>query len=277
MKTEKFFQTMTTLFLSICSRPLNVFSESLERFSQGRSLEPESMSEEREAREYDIMIKKNEKVMHGPFVKLIKDLDVSGGRILDIGTGTGQLPIKLAKVFPGVRVTGVDLSNEMLTLARKNAAECNLSDRVTFERCDGKELPYPDGSFDLVISNFTLHHLEKPEIILNQALRMTGDNGTVLIRDILRPPLPLIRLLGLYMHIFLGYSSFITQRTIESFESGLTLNEMKQAVLSSHMKQAAVHRHMGLYGLITLNRISLPCCIPNFSDYIPNTEMRRKA
>jgi ubiquinone/menaquinone biosynthesis C-methylase UbiE len=65
-------------------------------------------------------------------------------RALDVGTGTGDGAIALARRFPEAEVVGVDLADGMLELARRKAPE------LRFERADASRLPFSDGSFDLV-------------------------------------------------------------------------------------------------------------------------------
>jgi len=76
-------------------------------------------------------------------------LDVSPGRALDLGTGTGRAAFLLARRYPEAEVVGADLAEEMLVEARKLTPP-ELEGRVRFEQADAERLPYPDGSFDLV-------------------------------------------------------------------------------------------------------------------------------
>jgi ubiquinone/menaquinone biosynthesis C-methylase UbiE len=71
--------------------------------------------------------------------------------ILDLSTGTGDCAFQMATVFPSARVTGVDISGQMLDAARRKAAEQHLEARVTFVNGDAAMLPFPDASFDLVV------------------------------------------------------------------------------------------------------------------------------
>ncbi|MBV8480204.1 MAG: class I SAM-dependent methyltransferase [Actinobacteria bacterium] len=66
--------------------------------------------------------------------------------VLDVGTGTGKAAIALAAWFPQADVVGVDLSAAMVDEARKHVTE-----RPRFEVADASRLPFPDGSFDLVV------------------------------------------------------------------------------------------------------------------------------
>jgi ubiquinone/menaquinone biosynthesis C-methylase UbiE len=70
--------------------------------------------------------------------------------VLDVGTGTGNAALLLARRFPDARVTGVDLAPEMVERARAKVPT-DLARRVTFETADSARLPFGDGAFDLVV------------------------------------------------------------------------------------------------------------------------------
>ena len=72
--------------------------------------------------------------------------------LLDIGTGTGCIPISLAHFKDNFNCVGIDISENALKIAKKNAETLNLSDRVTFEKCDILT-DYPNKKFDIVVSN----------------------------------------------------------------------------------------------------------------------------
>jgi ubiquinone/menaquinone biosynthesis C-methylase UbiE len=105
-------------------------------------------------------------------------------RALDVGTGAGAFALALA---PLVReVVGVDLVAEMLAEARKRAAE-----NADFAEADAEDLPYATGSFDLVCTARTLHHLPRPEVVLAEMTRVLRPGGTMLVVDQLAPVDPL--------------------------------------------------------------------------------------
>ena len=81
-----------------------------------------------------------------------------GEKVLDVGCGTGALSI-LAKMAVGEsgEVDGIDIAPKMISTAQQKAIQSNL--KINFRIASVNELPYPDNSFDLVISSLMFHHL----------------------------------------------------------------------------------------------------------------------
>ena len=98
---------------------------------------------------------------------------------LDVGCGTGFLSLELAA--RGHRVVGVDLAPAMLEAAGRKAAVQGLAAR--FETADAEQLPYPDKSFDLVISRHVLWTLPHPEAAIADWLRVLRPGGRLAIID----------------------------------------------------------------------------------------------
>jgi SAM-dependent methyltransferase len=84
-----------------------------------------------------------------PLEAALASLELSPGKVLDLGTGTGRAAFLLARRYPDAQVVGADLAADMLAQARKLTPD-ELSGRVRFEEADAEHLPYEDGSFDLV-------------------------------------------------------------------------------------------------------------------------------
>ncbi len=95
--------------------------------------------------------------------------------ILDAGCGTGEISSRLADLFPRARVTGVDIVDAHLELARQEYAE--LASRLSFERQSIFELTFADGVFDLTVCRHVLHSIPHPKRVLAELRRVTRPGG----------------------------------------------------------------------------------------------------
>jgi 2-polyprenyl-3-methyl-5-hydroxy-6-metoxy-1,4-benzoquinol methylase len=103
-------------------------------------------------------------------------------RVADIGCGAGWSSIAVAKAYPGVRVDGFDLDEPSIELARANAAEHGVADRVSFQVRDVSD-PELAGRYDLVMGFEMLHDLSRPVEALRVMRGLLAEGGTVLIMD----------------------------------------------------------------------------------------------
>ena len=117
---------------------------------------------------------------------MAKQWGVSGGSVLDMGTGTGVLAIAFAERIPAASVVGLDLSAVALEVARENAQKSPVSSRVSFEEGNAEDMPFEDDAFDLVISSNTLHLLRNPVRMFNEIQRVLKPGGRFLIGDFRR-------------------------------------------------------------------------------------------
>lgn len=103
-----------------------------------------------------------------------------GMRVLDAGCGTGNLELFVSeKPHPPVEFHGVDFSPEMLARARH---KCRDLDFVSFAQCDlNKPLPYPDGSFDRIVSINVLYALERRDETMQELLRVLKPEGRIVL------------------------------------------------------------------------------------------------
>jgi ubiquinone/menaquinone biosynthesis C-methylase UbiE len=103
-----------------------------------------------------------------------------GMRVLDAGCGTGNLELFISeKAHPPIDIEGIDFSPAMLARAR---AKCRELDFATFSWCDlGEPLPYPDESFDRIVSVNVLYALERRDDLLRELLRVLKPNGRIVV------------------------------------------------------------------------------------------------
>jgi ubiquinone/menaquinone biosynthesis C-methylase UbiE len=149
-----------------------------------RTLEPEVMDSPDEARDYDAI---DHAAVNRRFVDDFLAVWDGSGPVLDVGTGTAQIPIALCQSAPGARVVAVDMAEAMLNVGRINVVRHNLADRIELFREDAKALSFADGSFAAVISNSIVHHIPEPGGVLAEMVRVLRPGGRLFVRDLLRP------------------------------------------------------------------------------------------
>lgn len=106
-------------------------------------------------------------------------------RVLDVGTGGGQIPLSLARRRPDWKIWGIDRAPAMLAAGIDDVRSASTC--VGLALADARRLPARDDTFDLVISNSLLHHLANPIEILNEMARVSRPSGKIVVRDLRRP------------------------------------------------------------------------------------------
>jgi cyclopropane fatty-acyl-phospholipid synthase-like methyltransferase len=150
-----------------------------------RVLEPELMDDPEQARAYahaDF-----EKENQG-FVERFHEYfpDFAEGRVLDLGCGPADIPLRFAMRYPACHVIGVDASAPMIQLGEEAVKEAGLADRVTL-RCERFDAVAGANIGDAVISNSLLHHLPNPLQFWHKLRQLVKPGAPVLVMDLLRP------------------------------------------------------------------------------------------
>ncbi|NDY43121.1 methyltransferase domain-containing protein [Dissulfurirhabdus thermomarina] len=107
-----------------------------------------------------------------------------GARLLDVGTGPGTIPLRLARACPGLAAVGLDVSLGMLGRARRFRRRAGAA--LDLVAADAARLPFRDGTLDVVISLFALHHLDRVDTLLAEADRVLRPGGVFLLIDFRR-------------------------------------------------------------------------------------------
>jgi SAM-dependent methyltransferase len=125
-------------------------------------------------------------VLEGFYARVASEVTAAyrSGKLLEVGSGPGRLAVRLARMDPGMRLTGVDISDAMVERAARRAAEAGLSERVRFEVGDVAALPLSDGEFDGVVSTLSLHHWSEPTSGLAEIHRVLKPGGEARIYDL---------------------------------------------------------------------------------------------
>ncbi|KAF5416459.1 MAG: Ubiquinone biosynthesis O-methyltransferase [Candidatus Methanogaster sp.] len=141
-----------------------------------------------DVRQYVETAKNSGNIMYGSFLDHIKSLGVGGGRYLEIGAGTGTLAAMIAEDNPDVHITAVEISNDMVTVAREYIEERKLNDRIRFVALDAADgvMMGELGEFDLVYSTLSMHHWKDPEKVIGNLLKAVGAGGVLFIHDLRR-------------------------------------------------------------------------------------------
>lgn len=129
------------------------------------------------------LLRAENKAMFPWIVNKLRTLCDHKGSILDVGCGGGFLSNELAR--QGYKVTGVDLSEESLSVARSH----DKTHSVKYEVADAYKLPYPDQSFDALTAMDFLEHVEKPQEIIAEFSRVLKPGGLFFFHTFNRNPL----------------------------------------------------------------------------------------
>lgn len=158
------------------------------RFARRRVLEPEVMDETEEVDAYQAgLAVPHLDRMDDTFVRCALRHARPGARVLDVGTGTGQIAVKLALARPDLEIVGIDLSPGMLAAARALARRAGVHGRVRIRKANARRIPFDDHTFGLVLSNSLLHHLPDPVPTFDEMARVLAPGGRVFLRDLRRP------------------------------------------------------------------------------------------
>ena len=109
------------------------------------------------------------------------------GRILDVATGTGDLAIAMARRIRDVQVLGVDLSEQMLAVARRKIEARGLDGRIVLDRGDAERLAVADASVDVATVAFGVRNFGDLGAGLRELARTIKPGGKVVILEFSRP------------------------------------------------------------------------------------------
>jgi len=150
-------------------------------------------------------------------------------KVLDIGCGTGALLMMIHEGKKGAKLSGVDLSEEMIKVAQAklgNAADLAVS--------DSENLPFKSESFDLVLCTFSFHHHPNPTSTFKEMHRVLSPEGRIIMADPLGP-IPLMLLMNMLIPFMKdGTVHYYSKREMFGLADSVGLTVSKWAKLNWH-------------------------------------------
>lgn len=142
---------------------------------------------EERAREYADEHRKYAGFMYRGIVKDVRELNISG-RFLEMGAGPGFLVVMLAREYPDISITAVDISPNMAVVANEHIVENQLQDRISYVVGDVNDCDFVQklGKFDFVYSTFSLHDWKPPDDAIRNLWEAVGENGILYTHDFRR-------------------------------------------------------------------------------------------
>uniref|UniRef100_UPI00321725B8 bifunctional demethylmenaquinone methyltransferase/2-methoxy-6-polyprenyl-1,4-benzoquinol methylase UbiE n=1 Tax=uncultured Draconibacterium sp. TaxID=1573823 RepID=UPI00321725B8 len=127
-------------------------------------------------------------------------------KILDIATGTGDFAVAASKLG-NVSITGIDISEGMLNVARKKIAKKKLENQIRFRKADSENLPFDSDTFDAAIVGFGVRNFENLEKGLSEILRVIRPGGVFFVLEFSKPVSAPFK--QIYMFYFMRILPFI--------------------------------------------------------------------
>ena len=152
-------------------------------------------------------------------------------QLLDIATGTGDLAIQAVRMMPEVKVTAVDISEQMMKIGQEKVQKAGLAASITFDRQDCTQLTIADASYDAVTAAFGIRNFADLDKGLAEMCRVLRKGGHLCIVELTTPvAFPMRQLFRIYSHTVLPlYGRIISKdtsaysyltRSIEAFPQG---------------------------------------------------------
>jgi demethylmenaquinone methyltransferase/2-methoxy-6-polyprenyl-1,4-benzoquinol methylase len=172
--------------------------------------------------------------------------------LLDLGTGTGDLAREALSAFPQARVIGADFTLEMMRVGRRTAP-------LQFAAADALRLPFPDSSFDAVVSGFLMRNVVDLQKALQEQYRILKPGGRIVILDTTRPKRNILSpFIWVHMHFVIPALGAIVTGSPDAYrylpettEGFLTAEEMAQRMAKAGFQNIAFQRLM--FGTIAIH------------------------
>ena len=198
-----------------------------------RILEPEVMDDPAQALAY---ARADFAAVNEGFVARVRTSfpDLRRGLVADLGCGPADVPIRLARALPDLRVVALDASPAMLRIAREDVARAALASRVFVALAHLPPLPLAERSVDAVISNSLLHHLPDAAPFWSEIRRIGRPGAPVVVVDLHRPESAAVA--AAIVEREASHEPEILRRDfLASLQAALTLDEVREGIAAADL------------------------------------------
>lgn len=169
------------------------------------------------------------------------------GCALEIGPGPGYQGLEWLKKTEDTTLKGLDISEEMVALAMKNARDYGFESRAEYFLGDASSIPFGDGYFDAVISTNSLHEWSHPMKTFNEIQRVLRPGGKYFISDLRRDMSPLMKWFILLQPV---RSAKMRSGFISSVNASYTLSEIPELLANTRLQDSKISQNF-LYIIIS--------------------------
>lgn len=149
-------------------------------------------------------------------LKQLQDAPVK--QLLDVATGTADVAIAAAKMLQPDKITGIDISKEMLAFGQKKLDKLELQEQIHLEIGDAENLPYADNTFDAITVAFGVRNFENLEQGLSEMLRVLKSGGKIVVLEFSKPSFfPFKQLFNLYFKYILPWIGQFTSQDPKAY------------------------------------------------------------
>ena len=158
-------------------------------------------------------------------------------------TWSWYLGLEWLRKTEGTHLKVLDISPEMIEIAKKNAKQYNLGERVTYFKSDAQKMPFEDNSFDAVFTNGSLHEWSEPRKIFDEIHRVLKPKGKYCISDLRRDMNIIIK----WFMKLMTKPKEIKPGLVSSINSSCTVDEAQRMLKETKLRECRVEKSiMGL-------------------------------
>ena len=172
--------------------------------------------------------------------KDIINTGISRGVALEIGPGPGYLGLEWLKHTQGTILRGLDISADMIAVAKRNANDYGMAERTEYVQSSGEKIPFDDETFDAVFTNGSFHEWSNPKDTFNEVWRVLKKGGRFFVSDLRRDMLFLVK----WFMWLVTKPKEIRPGLITSINAAYAPSEIEQLLSETKLKNYEVKKNL---------------------------------